>query len=310
MPDWHALGGELLDAEPLLLRMASADRGPLASRTGHAVVTAIRETLTTGFVRDLHSGLRLLVKNRGFSAAIILTLAICLGANAAVFTVVHAVLLRPLPVPEPDRIVGIGDVYPTITPHDILSNDVPSYFDRLDAEFASARISLGPTIAGARVVSRRQFCLEGHTIVQLELRPDDHFEIELESGQPRAGKRPTAPLIELRYRIITATSGFRISTSCWDTVTKVGDGCVRSANAIAPPWLQNTCSTSFTRTVTTRLPAAPERTDGSCATAIGQMLGEIGSRATPAIAAAHDAGFFDGSTSRYRQGACPNGCFL
>jgi predicted permease len=133
VPDWHALGGELLDAEPLLLRMASADRGPLASRTGHAVVTAIRETLTTGFVRDLHSGLRLLVKNRGFSAAIILTLAICLGANAAVFTVVHAVLLRPLPVPEPDRIVGIGDVYPTITPHDILSNDVPSYFDRLDA---------------------------------------------------------------------------------------------------------------------------------------------------------------------------------
>ena len=62
----------------------------------------------------------------------ILTLAICLGANAAIFTVVHAVLLRPLPVPEADRIVGIGDVYPTITPNDILSNDVPSYFDRLE----------------------------------------------------------------------------------------------------------------------------------------------------------------------------------
>jgi len=58
---------------------------------------------------------------------------ICLGANAAIFTVVHAVLLRPLPVPEPDRIVGLGDVYPTITPDDILSNDVPSYFDRLQA---------------------------------------------------------------------------------------------------------------------------------------------------------------------------------
>ena len=40
-------------------------------------------------------------------------------------------LLRPLPAPESDRIVGIGDVYPTITPNDILANDVPSYFDRL-----------------------------------------------------------------------------------------------------------------------------------------------------------------------------------
>jgi predicted permease len=43
---------------------------------------------------------------------------------------VYSVLLRPLPVPEPDRIVAMGDVYPTITPDDILSNDAPSYFDR------------------------------------------------------------------------------------------------------------------------------------------------------------------------------------
>jgi predicted permease len=47
--------------------------------------------------------------------------------------VVHAVILRPLAVPDPDRIVAMGDVYPTITPNDILSNDVPSYFDRLAA---------------------------------------------------------------------------------------------------------------------------------------------------------------------------------
>jgi predicted permease len=133
VPDWRALGAELLDVEPLLLRMTHADPGPLGSRTGRTVVTAIRETLTAGLVRDLRSGIRLLVKERGFSVAIILTLAICLGANSAVFTVVHAVLLRPLSMPEPDRIVAMGDVYPTITPNDILSNDAPSYFDRLQA---------------------------------------------------------------------------------------------------------------------------------------------------------------------------------
>ena len=43
--------------------------------------------------------------------------------HAAVFAVVHAVLLRPMPVPEPDRLIGIGDVYPTITPNDILASD-------------------------------------------------------------------------------------------------------------------------------------------------------------------------------------------
>ena len=84
-------------------------------------------------LRDLHTSVRLLVKDRGFTLTTLLTLAICLGANAAIFTMVYSVLLRPLPVPESDRIVAMGDVYPTITPDDILSNDAPSYFDRREA---------------------------------------------------------------------------------------------------------------------------------------------------------------------------------
>ena len=93
----------------------------------------LREALATGLARDLRGSVRMLVKNPGFSATVVLTLAICLGANAAIFTVVHDVLLRPLPLADPDRIVGMGDIYPTITPNDILSNDTPSYFDRLEA---------------------------------------------------------------------------------------------------------------------------------------------------------------------------------
>jgi putative ABC transport system permease protein len=66
------------------------------------------ETLT----QDLRFALRVLWKDRGFTATTLLTLALCIAANAAVFTVVRSVLLRPLAVPEPDRLVTIFDTYP------------------------------------------------------------------------------------------------------------------------------------------------------------------------------------------------------
>jgi putative ABC transport system permease protein len=127
----NALASRWLTDEPVILRVPNV-RGS-ATRSIRAALKTARPTLTSGVVRDVHAGIRLLRKAPGFSATVVLTLAICLGANAAIFTVVHAVLLRPLPVPEPDQIVGMGDVYPTITPNDILSNDVPSYFDRREA---------------------------------------------------------------------------------------------------------------------------------------------------------------------------------
>ena len=54
-----------------------------------------------GLSRDLRMGLRLLVKDRAFSLAALVTLGVCIGANTALFSVVHNVLLRPLPCPEP-----------------------------------------------------------------------------------------------------------------------------------------------------------------------------------------------------------------
>ena len=80
---------------------------------------------------DIRVGLRLLWKDKAFTITAALTLALCIGANTALFSVVHNVLLRPLPVPQSDRIVLMGNAYPGAGANIGSSSGVPDYYDRL-----------------------------------------------------------------------------------------------------------------------------------------------------------------------------------
>ena len=81
-------------------------------------------------LQDLRFAFRLFRKDRAFALTTILTLALCIGANTAIFTVVRSVLLRPLPYPESDRLVFLYESFPGAGV-ERAGTSVPNYFDRL-----------------------------------------------------------------------------------------------------------------------------------------------------------------------------------
>ena len=70
--------------------------------------------------RDLRLALRGMRRRPGFTLAVVLTLAIGIGANTAIFGVVHGVLIKPLPYPDADQLVSIEHAAPGLSPDPLL----------------------------------------------------------------------------------------------------------------------------------------------------------------------------------------------
>jgi putative ABC transport system permease protein len=147
---------------------------------------------------DLRYGLRMLTKNPGFSAVAILTLALGIGANTAIFSVVDAVLLRPLPYKDPAQLVVMREKTPRV------GNVSVSYPDFLDwrqqsrtfAAMAAAE-NVGFNLGGiAQPENIGGYAVSANFLSMLGVKPI--FGRDLLPSEEEAG---TAPVVLLSYRL-------------------------------------------------------------------------------------------------------------
>jgi putative ABC transport system permease protein len=136
------------------------------------------------FFQDIRFGLRSLRKNRGFTAVAIITLALGIGATTAIFTVVNAVLLRPLPYPHPEELVYVQEILGNFGLQDfVLSNQFAAWRDRSKtlrqvAAYMSAQFNLtgggAPERVNAGMATSSFFALLGvHPVAGRTFLPGD-----------------------------------------------------------------------------------------------------------------------------------------
>jgi len=112
------------DLERLGLTRSEAERRARIEFGGRErVKEECREELGGNFIdilmQDVRFSLRMLRKSPGFSAVAIMTMALCIGATTAIFSVVDATLLHPLPYPHPEQLVRITDDLPSVGAQDV-----------------------------------------------------------------------------------------------------------------------------------------------------------------------------------------------
>ena len=145
-------------ADEHIRRGLSADEARAAARRDFGAIEPMKETYRDrrafAWLRDagqdLRFGLRLLPRHPGFAAGIILTLALGIGMVTAVFTVFNAVVLRPLPMPQADRLVSISTTGREAGPQFLFGPDFVEWrsqtrtFDRMVAYGADDETVVAP----------------------------------------------------------------------------------------------------------------------------------------------------------------------
>src|SRR5712692_8617392 len=121
-------------------------------------------------LRDLRYAARMLLKKPGFTLIAVVTLALGIGANTAIFSVINAILLRPLPFKDPQRLVWLWGVQPQLSqgphaPADFLDYQAQnSSFEQM-AAFRNLSFTLTgdgqPERIDGRIVSANYFSLLG-----------------------------------------------------------------------------------------------------------------------------------------------------
>src|SRR5215212_1325473 len=108
------------ETEENLARGMSPPEARRAAQMSFGNFDSIRDTAYTvrggglmeTFLQDVRYGVRVLARNKGFTAVAVLTLALGIGANTAIFSVVNDLLLRPLPYSDAERVVMLWEVTP------------------------------------------------------------------------------------------------------------------------------------------------------------------------------------------------------
>ena len=148
-------------------------------------------------MHNIRYGIRALRNSPGFAIVAVLTLALGIGANTAIFSVVHNVLLRPLPYTQPDRLVEIWNTYPPQVPRAGLSSGDYADWSRQATSFsqmgAYSEISSGFNLTGEAEPQRIQAGYATASLFpMLGLRPVVGRSFPTE--EDRAGSAPVAML--------------------------------------------------------------------------------------------------------------------